>query len=82
MYVKDARGGTLECRPIHGFQLHEENVMQHKPLTMVISAGLFAALSVVASAAEPKKPAHPGTPETDLRYQGRRPKLSRRRRRR
>ena len=44
--------------------------MQRKPLTMIIGVVLFAALSVVASAAEPKKPAHPGTPETDIRYQG------------
>ncbi len=44
--------------------------MQPKSLTMIVSAALFAALSVVASAAEPRKPAHPGTPETELRYQG------------
>ena len=56
--------------------------MQRKPLTMIVSAALFVALPVVASAAEPKKPAHPGTPETDIRYQGRRPKLSWRGRRR
>ena len=44
--------------------------MQSKPLTMIVSVALFAALPVVASAAEPKKPAHPGTPETDTALPG------------
>ncbi len=44
--------------------------MKRKPLTMAVGIALLAALPLAANAAEAKKPVHPGTPETELRYKG------------
>ncbi len=44
--------------------------MKRKPLTMAVGIALLAALPLVAGAAQEKKPVHPGTPETELRYKG------------
>ncbi|TAM45780.1 MAG: nitrite reductase [Gammaproteobacteria bacterium] len=44
--------------------------MKRKPLSIAAGIALFAALPLVAHAAEAKKPVHPGTPEEELRYKG------------